>query len=196
MFLPPGRFLVTERQVFEAGKEMSMHETRIIRHEEPGDGQTISKILYAAFKDHPQHPPGVEPNEHLMVEKLRQTGNLTLSLVAEDTGEPAGYIAMSPVSVGDAATGWYLLGPVGVVPGRQKTGIGTALIREALQKMRKKGALGIVLVGDPAFYNRFGFMAVPGLVYKGVPDRYVLGLAFTGILPRGEIVAHEAFGVS
>jgi putative acetyltransferase len=53
------------------------------------------------------------------------------------------------------------------VPGRQKTGIGTALIREALQKMRKKGALGIVLVGDPAFYNGFGFTAVPGLVYKG-----------------------------
>ena len=167
-----------------------------IRNEQPDDIRDIARIEYAAFKDHPQHPPGAEPTEHRIVETLRKAGDLTLSLVAEDAGELVGHIAMSPATVGDSAAGWYLLGPVGVVPERQNDGVGTALIREALEKMRGKGALGIVLVGDPAFYTRFGFKAMPGLVYTGVPDQYVLGLAFGEILPEGEIVAHSAFSES
>jgi putative acetyltransferase len=61
--------------------------------------------------------------------------------------------------------------------------------------MRDMGATGIVLVGDPGFYARFGFVNVPGLAYPDVPDQYVLAACFADTAPQGGIAAHEAFGV-
>ena len=165
-----------------------------IRDERPGDEERISCIEYAAFKDHPQHAPGAEPTEHLIVDTLRAAGALSLSLLAEEEGEPVGHIALSPTKVGATDTGWYLLGPVGVLPDRQRRGIGSALIREAIRRMRDQGADGIVLVGDPEFYVRFGFAGVPGLGWPGVPDQYVMALPLGGVAARGEISAHPVFG--
>lgn len=54
----------------------------------------------------------------------------------------------------------------------------------------------MVLVGDPGFYARFGFANVPGLVYSGVPDQYVLAAQLAGTVAHGEIIAHEAFGMT
>lgn len=54
-----------------------------IRHEILADKKTISNIHYTAFKNHPQHAPGAEPTEHLIVERLRAANAMTLSLVAE-----------------------------------------------------------------------------------------------------------------
>ncbi len=164
-----------------------------IRNEQPGDAEAITRIQYAAFKGHPMHKPGAEPTEPAMVERLRADGALSLSLLAEDGQAALGHIALSPARIGAAASGWYLLGPVGVVPERQGQGIGSALVREALDRMRAAGALGVVLVGDPAFYARFGFRSLPGLAYPGVPGQYVLALAFTRAAPEGEISAHAAF---
>lgn len=98
--------------------------------------------------------------------------------------------------VGEADSGWYLLGPVGVVPSHQGKGVGSALIREGLQQIQDKGAEGVVLVGDPELYKRFGFKAIHGLTYGGVPDQFVLGLSFTANVSKGEIVVHSAFDVS
>lgn len=121
-----------------------------IRTERISDITTISNLHYAAFKDHPQHPPGAEPVEHLIVERLRAAGDLTLSLVAEVDGVVTGHIAICPTTVGGNARGWFLLGPVVVLPQQQGQGIGSALVREAADRMRKQEAAGIVLVGDPA----------------------------------------------
>ena len=167
-----------------------------IKDEQPNDTKRISRIQYAAFKGHPQHKPGAEPVEHRIVERLRETNALSLSLLAEDEGNTVGHIAFSPASVGKASQGWYLLGPVGVLPDRQGKGIGSALVREALKRLRAQGALGVVLVGDPAFYERFGFTSRPRLTYPGVPDQYVLALAFTDKTPEGDIIAHDAFAVA
>lgn len=164
-----------------------------LRTEKNSDITTISSLHYAAFKDHPQHPPGAEPVEHFIVERLRTCGDLTLSLVAEEDGIVTGHIAISPATVGGNASGWFLLGPVGVLPHRQGHGIGSALVRESADRMRKQGAAGIVLVGDPDFYTRFGFKNYPGLTYAGVPGQYVLALQLTDPAPCGEIVAHPAF---
>ena len=165
-----------------------------IRDERPGDEKRISRIEYAAFKGHPQHAPGAEPTEYLIVDKLRAAGALSLSLLAEEEGESVGHIALSPATVGATGAGWYLLGPVGVLPDRQGRGIGSALIREAIRRMRDQGAAGIVLVGDPEFYARFGFVGVPGLGWAGVPDQYVMALPLGGAAAGGEISAHPAFG--
>jgi len=165
----------------------------LIRDEQTNDIERVTKIQYAAFKGHPMHPPGSEPVEQRIVELLRAKNALTLSLLAEEDGVAAGHIAISPAVVGACAEGWHLLGPVGVVPERQGRGIGTALIRETLSRMRESGSLGLVLVGDPAFYGRFGFRSMEGLTYTGVPGQYVLALPFTEALSEGEIIAHEAF---
>ncbi|MBI4958342.1 MAG: N-acetyltransferase [Desulfovibrio sp.] len=167
-----------------------------IRDEQPDDFSTISKIHYAAFKDHPVHPSGSEPVEHIIVDRLRASDCLTLSLVAEEGGEVVGHIAISPAVVGEDKTGWYLLGPVGVKPGLQGKGFGSALVSEALSRMRALGAAGVVLVGDPGFYTRFGFENVKGLGYPGVPDQYVLAAIFGGAAPKGDITAHEAFSIT
>ncbi len=165
-----------------------------IRDEERRDAKHIALILYTAFKDHPAHPPGAEPIEHCIVEALRNPGALSVSLVAEEGGETVGHIALSPATVGSDTTGWYLLGPVGVDPVLQGRGIGSALINEGLRRLRTRKAAGVVLVGDPGFYARFGFHSVPGLTYPDVPDKYVLACPF-GDDPVGAITAHDAFGV-
>lgn len=171
----------------------------IIRKEREGDAARIAHIEYTAFLNHPQHAPGAEPTEHRIVEGLREAGSLTLSLVldiAEAGHEECliGHIAMSPAEVGAVDSGWYLLGPVGVLPEYQRKGYGSALVTEALRGMRLLGAKGVVLVGDPAYYARFGFEPHHGLTLGTVPTQYVLGLAFGDEPPCGEIVAHDAFG--
>jgi len=167
-----------------------------IRDERPEDVSRISSIHYAAFKGHPVHPPGSEPVEHRIVERLRESGALTFSRLAEVGGEAVAHIALSPAVVGDYHNGWFLLGPVGVLPHLQGRGIGSELVRESLRHMSSRGASGVVLVGDPGFYVRFGFATVPGLVYPGVPDQYVLAAQFGYTVPLGGIVAHEAFGMT
>lgn len=168
----------------------------LIRDERAEDRQRISQIHYAAFKGHPMHAPGQEPSEHRIVEQLRRAEALSLSLLAEADGEVQGHVALSPATVGQDHSGWFLLGPVGVLPGRQGQGIGSSLVRETLRRMRGKGAAGVVLVGDPGFYGRLGFVQVPGLVYEGVPDRYVLAASFGARVPQGQIKAHAAFAAS
>lgn len=163
-----------------------------IKNEEANDAERITLIQFAAFDGHPIHA-GAEATEHLIVERLRAEGALSLSLIAEENGEAVGHIAMSAATVGKHTKGWFLLGPVGVIPSRQGSGIGSALIREALKCMKENGAEGIVLVGDPDYYHRFGFTSFPDLSYAGVPEQYVLGLSFTADTPAGEIVAHDAF---
>ena len=89
--------------------------------------------------------------------------------------------------------GWYGLGPVAVAPERQGAGIGAALINAGLDELRARGAAGCVLLGDPAYYERFGFRS-GGLRYGAADPRYVMGLAFGAEQPTGEIGYHEAFG--
>lgn len=165
----------------------------IIRHEHSQDIERITEIQYAAFKDHPMHAPGVEPTEQLLVQRLRESRMLTVSLLAEIDGRSVGHIAISPTVVGATQTGWFILGPVGVLPEFQGQGIGSALIREVMNRAQLIGAQGIVLVGDPAFYARFGFESIPGLKYEGVPDQYVMGVSFSSANPHGLIKAHKAF---
>jgi len=63
----------------------------------------------------------------------------------------------------------------------------------ALRLLREKGAAGCVLLGDPAYYSRFGFKAEPELVLPDVPPEYFQALAFGSSLPRGVVAYHAAF---
>lgn len=168
----------------------------LLRNERPGDASPIAHLHRAAFHNHPQHPPGTKPVEDRIVARLRADSALTLSLVAVEGDAVIGHLALSPVRVGRDGAGWFLLGPLGVLPSRQGQGVGSALVRECLARMAAAGASGVVLVGDPGYYGRFGFAAVPGLCWPGVPPRFVLAACCGRAWPCGDIAAHAAFGVT
>lgn len=162
----------------------------LIRNEIAGEEALISALVTEAFATAP-HASGTEA---LIVERLRAAGALALSLVAEEAGGPAGHLAASPALL-DGQGGWMAIGPLAVRPERQGRGLGSALMRAALENLRATGAQGAVLVGDPDYYARFGFTPRPGLTTPGVSDIYVLGLGFGEGAPRGAIAFHPAFGL-
>ena len=116
----------------------------------------------------PEHIAGVRaveekafgrPVEAELVDRLRARGAVTLSLVALDEGQLVGHVLFSRVTIG---SGPYELpalgmGPVAVLPGRQRQGIGSRLIRAGLEECRQMGALAVVVLGDSRYYSRFGF---------------------------------------
>lgn len=163
----------------------------IVRPEASQDFGSIREVNVAAFQGHPFS----QQTEHLIVEALRAADALEVSLVAESDGEVVGHIAFSAAGIGDASTGWFLLGPVAVQPARQGEGIGRALIEAGLDALRSRGAHGCVLVGDPDFYSRFGFRQYPGVSWTGVPDENVVCLLMSGEMPVDEVSYHPAFDV-
>ena len=159
-----------------------------IRNETPSDIAAIRSVTKAAFADMPYS----SQTEAEIIDALRAAAAIRLSLVAVDGGDVVGNVVFSDVTIDDRE-GWVGLGPVAVKPGLQRRGIGSELIIEGLDRMRAEGAAGCVLVGDPGYYKRFGFQAVSGLAYEGVPDEYVLALPFLGAAPTGAIRYHAAF---
>lgn len=69
-------------------------------------------------------------------------------------------------------------------------------MRAALAELRDAGAAGCVLLGDPAFYRRFGFAPRPGLTLPGVPAEYFMAIAFGNAMAEGEVAFHQAFDVT
>ncbi len=160
-----------------------------IRNETQADVERIAAITEAAFADHPHS----SHTEQFIIAELRASGVLTLSLVAESGGVVAGHIAFSPVSFPDHSAGWYGMGPLSVAPEHQRQGIGTALVLEGLERLRTLGAQGCVLVGDPRFYERFGFRSLPQVTHDGVPREFCLTLPFAAPTPKGAVRFHQGF---
>jgi putative acetyltransferase len=161
----------------------------IIRKETPADIETIAHVTTAAFKTLPIS----NHTEQYIIKALRAAEVLSISLVAEIDGQIVGHIAFSPVTVSDGAKDWYGLGPISVLPGYQRQGIGKALVNEGLSLLKEMGGQGCALVGDPDYYKRFGFHNFPELIYEGVPQEFFLALPFTEKVPRGIMVFHEGF---
>ncbi len=161
----------------------------VIRDETKADVDVITEVTVAAFKT-------LEISNHteqFIIWALRAAKALTVSLVAEADGRVAGHIAFSPVTISDGTRNWYGLGPVSVLPEYQRQGIGKALIREGLSRLRKLNAKGCCLVGHPEYYRKFGFENVPGLVLEGVPQEVFFALSFDGHFPQGTVTFHEGF---
>ncbi|MDX3976025.1 N-acetyltransferase [Shinella sp.] len=161
----------------------------IIRPERAGDIDAIRALTETAFKAAP-HADGTE---HIIIDRLRAAGALTLSLVAEADGAVVGHVAFSPVSVSDGSPDWYGLGPIAVDPVRQGEGIGSGLVREGLAQLKALGAAGCVLLGDPVYYGRFGFAPDPKLTLDGVPPEYFMRVAFSPVYGGGTVSYHPGF---
>jgi len=104
-----------------------------------------------------------------------------------------GHVAFSPVTISDGTPDWYGLGPVSVLPAYQRQGIGSALIRKGISRLKDLGARGCCLVGDPEYYRRLGFQNVRGLVHEGVPEEVFFALSLDGHVPQGVVEFHAGF---
>ncbi len=186
--------------------KVKMRINMTIRTETTADHNAIETLTYRAFENHPHHAPGAKPTEHLIINKLRDAGVLTVSLVAEDDTGIIGHIALSPVAINGVTTNWYGLGPVAVAPERQGEGIGRQLIEASLATIKSQHATGVVLLGEPEYYGRFGFEAHTNLTLAGVPPEYFMikslcdddstttdKASVDKAIPVGEVTYHAAF---
>jgi HAD superfamily hydrolase (TIGR01509 family) len=121
-----------------------------IRQETAADSPGIHLVEQRAFRR------AAEAN---LVDLCRMRGKISLSLVATCAGSVTGHILFTPVTLEpqrDTLHGLGL-GPIAVLPERQRTGIGSRLMRAGLEFCRAQGYDFIVLLGDPGYYSRFGF---------------------------------------
>jgi putative acetyltransferase len=117
----------------------------IIRSESPGDIVGIRFVEEAAF---------LQSAEADLVDDLRAAGDSVFSLIAVEGETVTGHAMFSRLQAPFPA---LALGPVAVLPDRQRMGVGSRLIREGIARSEAAGWLGIFVLGDPAFYRRFGF---------------------------------------
>ena len=124
-----------------------------IRPQETADIPGVRQVEEAAFG---------RPTEADLVDLCLQRGKNALSLVASLEGHIVGHVLFTPLTLVPSAPGLHGvgLGPVAVLPELQGQGVGSRLILEGLEQCRLQGYDFAVLLGDPRYYTRFGF--IPG----------------------------------
>jgi putative acetyltransferase len=121
--------------------------TCIIRTEESIDLDAIAAVHRACFPT---------DGEARLVNALRAAGRLTISLVAIAGDQIIGHVAFSPVTAASGKTGLGL-GPIAVLEAHRRQGIGSHLVLTGLLACKTADFGWAVVLGDPAYYSRFGF---------------------------------------
>ena len=120
-----------------------------IRPAEPADHAAIRAVVAAAFR---------QPDEADLADALRADGDALLELVAIEAGAVVGHILFSPLAT-DNGRRLAALAPLSVRPGRQKDGLGTALMEEGHRRLARAGVEAVIVLGHPAYYPRVGYSA-------------------------------------
>ena len=122
-----------------------------VREEDPADTASVRRVNELAFG---------RPDEADLVERLRDAGRQTLSFVVIDRGDVAGHILFSPVTIPGVTrkVSIVALGPMAILPDRQRLGFGSRLVKAGLEACRKLGHHGVVVLGHAGYYPRFGFV--------------------------------------
>jgi predicted N-acetyltransferase YhbS len=163
-----------------------------IRREQDGDEAAIAHVIATAFA----RAEWSDGNEAGIVNRLRDDLDLESSYVAvTPAGSLVGQIAFSRVRIDGRECSWFGLGPLAVLPDWQRRGIGAALVEGGLEDLRRMDAAGCVVLGEPEYYGRFGFMHDSALNYAGaLAPQYFQRLVLRGDPPRGEVTYAAAFG--
>jgi putative acetyltransferase len=112
------------------------------------DNEALEELYPAAFPDEDLLP---------LVSELLQEEDGILSLVANYDKTVVGHVVFTMCSIAGSNERVALLGPVAVSPQFQRRGIGSALIQEGLNRLKSESATQVHVLGDPAYYGRFGF---------------------------------------
>jgi putative acetyltransferase len=138
----------------------------LLRPESAHDHGAIFDLVRRAF--------GNRETESKLVDLIRDRGNARLATVAEEQGELVGYVLGSPLTLDPRAPLKCIgIGPVAVIPQRQKDGIGSQLMRHAIQLATDAGVDALFLLGHPAYYPRFGFRATHIRNEYGATDAFM-----------------------
>lgn len=163
----------------------------LIRPETEQDHQQVHTINEQAFGS---------SAEADLVDALREQASPIVSLVAEENGEVLGHILFSPMTMpGIEDLNMMGLAPMAVTPERQKSGIGSSLVDAGLARCRELELDGIVVLGHPEYYPRFGFSPASGFGIRSdyeVPDEVFMAMELApGALANvsGVVQYHPAF---
>lgn len=157
----------------------------IIRSARDDDAPTIRTILVAAFAG------GAEAD---LVDRLRADGDLALALAAEDGGL-CGCVAFPKLMVDDDGRTHDAAGlaPIAVMPGRQQQGIGGALVRRGHRLLAARGVSLIFVLGDPAYYARFGYSRDAAAAFESAyAGLYFMALRLNEKAPKSGKVRYPA----
>jgi putative acetyltransferase len=162
----------------------------VIRAEAPGDAESVGTVLTAAFRG---------DDEAALVRALHADGSVVASLVAVVGDDVVGHVLFSRLTIQTtaAAVPGVALAPLAVLPTFERRGIGAALVREGLRRLLDLGETVVIVLGEPAYYERFGFSAERAMRLR---SRYS-GPAFMALelVPRaldgvaGDVVYPPAF---
>ncbi len=150
-----------------------------VRPELPRDREASLEVERLAFQ---RARDGGEADD--IVEAIRSIRDEegSFALIAQLDGEIVGHVQFSRAWVGDDSL--VVLGPVGVLPDHQRRGIGSELIRRGLDEARGRGEPAVLLLGNPTFYRRFGFVA---------GSTFGLRNPHLGVQPNGFVIQEEDF---
>jgi putative acetyltransferase len=126
--------------------------------EQPVDATAIHALVAGCFNT---------TAEATVIDRLRTAGRLTISLVAEVDGQIVGHVGFSPLTIDDRPTDGLGLAPLAVAAGHRRRGIGAALVNAGLDVCRQRNAGFAVVLGDPAYYGRFGFIPASQKALRG-----------------------------
>jgi putative acetyltransferase len=151
----------------------------MIRYAKASDHEAIAGVLEAAFG---------RRDEAELVARLRTDEDVMFELVAEEDGEVCGHVLFSRLWA-DRFELYGALAPLAVHPSRHRQGLGSKLVRTGVECAREFGCFGLLGLGDPAYYGRFGFSAAAAgeviAPYRGLAAFQALALeddAFTGAM--------------
>lgn len=162
-----------------------------IRKEREEDLEAIRQVHREAFGRN---------EEAALVDRLRQDGGDSVSLVAEVETGIIGHVLFTEACLapGSGTVAVGALGPIGVVPFWRRRGVAAALIREGLSLCWQQGWPAVIVLGDPAYYSRFGFARADAWCIRcefDVPPEAFMILFRAAIIPGpAKARYHPAFG--
>ncbi|MGL6024508.1 MAG: GNAT family N-acetyltransferase [Cetobacterium sp.] len=140
-------------------------------------------------------------NEHNLVRDLLKSDAFIkeLSLTAKFKGSIVGYILFTKIKVGEETL--LALAPLAVLPKYQKKGIGKSLVQKGHKVAKDLGYKGVVLLGNPDYYKKFGYESASKWGIKSpieMPDRNFMAIelypgALSGI--SGVVEYPKEFGI-
>jgi putative acetyltransferase len=153
-----------------------------VRPEQPEDSGAIHALHAAAFGAN---------TEGELVDALRNEGAVVLSLVAAEQERILGHVLYSRLQIDDRDAGASALAPISVAPARQRHGIGSALIAEAHRRLRTQGETLVLVLGEPAYYARFGFTTEAAKPFRTPYDgEYLQALRLSSDAPKSGTVTY------